>query len=402
MAGRDPRADRRGKAGIFKRDVPAVSAPQADEAADVLHHHAREVGALALDFVTEPWKAGAVNLTGAHQRWNAAVAVRALALSGLRGPSRCRDERPARSAVARTLSALRRKAGPRRRAQSGRRLRLVETWREIFGAEKATLVLGVLADKDARAICAALLPLAARVIAVPVRSPRTAPPGQVCELFRELAPGIPCTPGETGVARSAKPRHSRKRRWSQARYSSWERSSWGSAEELEFTLRDSDPVVLAADLPRTRLAADALRQPSVAVLFSDVDGGNAHLDHASIADLDVRPIRDAVAAGRGRDYATAQPSPEDMAMLLYTSGSTGHPKGVVYRHISVGQALIHMMLAGFLPLEFSGPSNCAAAQPPRLGLVTVPLFTRDRTVQRLSYCPARWVKRWCCYANGTP
>ena len=50
-------------------------------------------------------------------------------------------------------------------------------------------------------------------------------------------------------------------------------NSWGSAEELEFTLRDSDPTVLAADLPRTRLAADALRQRRMAVLFSDVDGG---------------------------------------------------------------------------------------------------------------------------------
>ena len=29
-------------------------------------------------------------------------------------------------------------------------------------------------------------------------------------------------------------------------------NSWGSAEELEFTLRDSDPTVLAADLPRSQ------------------------------------------------------------------------------------------------------------------------------------------------------
>ncbi|MGB6761952.1 class I adenylate-forming enzyme family protein [Mycobacterium sp.] len=151
-------------------------------------------------------------------------------------------------------------------------------------------------------------------------------------------------------------------------------NSWGSAEELEFTLRDSDPTVLAADLPRTRLAAEALRQRRTALLFSDVDGGIEQLDDDSRSRLDVRPIRDAVTAGSGRDYATAKPDPEDMAMLLYTSGSTGDPKGVVYRHVSVGQALMHMMLAGFLPLEFSGPIELRGGATSEAGLVTVPLF----------------------------
>jgi long-chain acyl-CoA synthetase len=151
-------------------------------------------------------------------------------------------------------------------------------------------------------------------------------------------------------------------------------NSWGSAEELEFTLRDSDPVVLAADLPRTRLAAEAHRQRQTAVPFSDVDGGSEQLDHHSVADLDIRNIQDALAAGRRRDYAIVRPEPEDMAMLLYTSGSTGHPKGVVYRHISVGQALMHMMLAGFLPLEFSGPIELRGGATAEAGLVTVPLF----------------------------
>jgi long-chain acyl-CoA synthetase len=151
-------------------------------------------------------------------------------------------------------------------------------------------------------------------------------------------------------------------------------NSWGSAEELEFTLRDSDPTVLAADLPRSRLAADALRQQRTALLFSDVDGGIEGLDHDLLSHIDVRPIRDAVAAGDGREYATAKPEPEDMAMLLYTSGSTGHPKGVVYRHVSVGQALMNMLLSGFLPLELSGPIALRGGATSEAGLVTVPFF----------------------------
>ncbi len=180
------------KAGIFKPDVPAVSAPQADEAAVVLRRHAREIGALTLDFVSRPWSGGAVNLVGSHQRWHAELAVRALALAALG----IHDEDIARG--------LRDVHWPGRFQRVGDQLvldgahnptaaaLLVETWREEFSDQKATLVLGVLIDKDLRAICTALLPLAARVIAVPVPSPRTSPPEEVRAVIRGLAPEIPC------------------------------------------------------------------------------------------------------------------------------------------------------------------------------------------------------------------
>ncbi len=180
------------KAGIFKPDVPAVSAPQAPEAEAVLRHHAREVGVLALDFVAKPWTETPVALAGSHQQWHAATAVHAVALAALGIHA---------DAIVRGLREVQ---WPGRFQQIGEKLildgahnpaaavRLAETWREIFGAEPATLVLGVLADKDLPAMLAALLPLAARVIAVPVRSPRSAAVDEVRTAVRGLAPELPC------------------------------------------------------------------------------------------------------------------------------------------------------------------------------------------------------------------
>ena len=180
------------KAGIFKPDVPVVSSPQAEEAAQVLRLHAREVGTLALEFVAKPWTETPVNLAGSHQQWHAALAVHALALAALGIHA---------DAIVRGLREVQ---WPGRFQQIGDRLvldgahnpaaavRLAETWCEIFGGERATLILGVLADKDLHAICAALLPLAARVIAVPVPSPRTSAPEEVQAVVRELSPETPC------------------------------------------------------------------------------------------------------------------------------------------------------------------------------------------------------------------
>ena len=47
-------------------------------------------------------------------------------------------------------------------------------WRKISRRQSATLVLGVLQDKDWRHICETLAPLAARIFTVPVASERTA------------------------------------------------------------------------------------------------------------------------------------------------------------------------------------------------------------------------------------
>jgi dihydrofolate synthase/folylpolyglutamate synthase len=69
---------------------------------------------------------------------------------------------------------------------------LARSLRDVFGAQPVTLVVGILRDKDARAILAELVPLAHRVILTRSSNARSADPAQ---LLAELPPGSP--PAET-------------------------------------------------------------------------------------------------------------------------------------------------------------------------------------------------------------
>ncbi len=180
------------KAGIIKENVPVVSVPQAEEVQRVLQLAGKERGALVLDSITTPWSEDAINLPGEHQRWNAALAVAALRLGGLRIPS---------AAVTAGLGSVH---WPGRFQRISERFvldgahnpaaarQLAATWREIHGDAKAALIVGILRDKDVRGICEALLPIASRIVTVPVRNERTATGDEVAAYWRELNPALPC------------------------------------------------------------------------------------------------------------------------------------------------------------------------------------------------------------------
>ena len=161
------------KAGIIKPGIPVVSAPQAGEVRAVLEAKAVEVGA-QVGFVSAPWDAGPVGLAGAHQRWNAAVAIAALRAAGVEV-----GEEAIRSGLARVK-------WPGRFQRAGAALVvdgahnpsatevLVATWREVFGNVKARLVFGVLSDKDASALLHVLRAIADEIWLVPVAGARGA------------------------------------------------------------------------------------------------------------------------------------------------------------------------------------------------------------------------------------
>ena len=70
---------------------------------------------------------------------------------------------------------------------------LVQTWREVFGEQKATLVLAVLSDKDLRGISEALAPIAASVLLPKIRSERAAAQEELTQTFSTITPSLPCS-----------------------------------------------------------------------------------------------------------------------------------------------------------------------------------------------------------------
>ena len=181
------------KAGIIKPGVPCVSAPQAPEAAAVLVRTAEQQGSV-LQVMAEPIPSDwALGLAGSHQRLNAALALAALDAAGIDATEKARRDGLANVDW----------PGRFQRLEHGKFIldgahnpaaarRLAHTWHEEYGDHhKATVVIGVLRDKDVGGVCRALEGLAARFITVPTRSPRTTPPGELVETLAHAAPGVP-------------------------------------------------------------------------------------------------------------------------------------------------------------------------------------------------------------------
>jgi len=77
---------------------------------------------------------------------------------------------------------------------------------KYFPADKRTLVLGILQDKDWQLICRQLAPLAGKIIVVPVASSRTARPAELAEVCRAAHPAakiILAGTLQTGLAQTA-------------------------------------------------------------------------------------------------------------------------------------------------------------------------------------------------------
>ena len=179
------------KAGILVMGKPAISAPQELEAREVLEKAANEARA-PIVFIEEPLLGYPVALAGAHQQWNAALAVAALHAAGL--PLREESVRhglshvqwPGRFEPIRPGVILDGAHNPHAAAV------LARTWRETFGNRKGALVFSAVAAKDIAGILEILAPLADRIFFCPVDTPRAVTPHELASHLPMGAPPHEC------------------------------------------------------------------------------------------------------------------------------------------------------------------------------------------------------------------
>jgi dihydrofolate synthase/folylpolyglutamate synthase len=204
------------KAGIIKPGIPVVCAPQRPEPENVIRARAADCEA-PLQFVTDLYDDSPIALPGDHQKQNAAVAIAALRAAKA-CPEASRRIDVDDSTIARGLASINWPArfqkwddrtiidGAHNPAAARA---LAETWREVFGDQKATLILAILSDKDLRGIFEALVPIADSVILPKIRSERAAAPEELAKVASTITPPLPYsiapTVGDSLTLAHAKP-----------------------------------------------------------------------------------------------------------------------------------------------------------------------------------------------------
>ncbi len=157
-------------------------------------------------------------------------------------------------------------------------------------------------------------------------------------------------------------------------------NGWWQGAELAAGMDLVETKLVIADGPRAQRLADA-----------------GYAGPAQIATLDIaQPLENAIAPllAKGGDADTPLPmiTGDDLATILFTSGSTGQSKGAYSNHRQVVQGTYNYIVQAMMMLQIGTEAGMVPANPPQpCALLTVPLFhvTGEVPVMLVSFALGR-------------
>jgi long-chain acyl-CoA synthetase len=142
-------------------------------------------------------------------------------------------------------------------------------------------------------------------------------------------------------------------------------NGWWTDDELDFGLDDSGTSVLVADPERIARTRAACARLGVATIGVRVPTGVP-------APEGVDRWEDVVVVGA--ELPAVEVGPDDDATILYTSGTTGRPKGAVSTHRAVTQSLMSFACRSQVQRVRRPAEAAVAAETPPVFILVVPLF----------------------------
>jgi long-chain acyl-CoA synthetase len=157
-------------------------------------------------------------------------------------------------------------------------------------------------------------------------------------------------------------------------------NAWWSEEELDYALNDSTPRVVVADPERARRTAAAASRLGAALVVA----------RAGSDDLPPGALRLEDVVARNARVPEVALEPDDDATILYTSGTTGRPKGAVSTHRAVTQALAAFGCGTVVEGVRRGRTGPSGRQP--VFILIVPLFHVTGCIPVMLSCVAVGLK----------
>tara|TARA_R110002074_G_scaffold77270_2_gene175328 strand:- start:1240 stop:2946 length:1707 start_codon:yes stop_codon:yes gene_type:complete len=140
-------------------------------------------------------------------------------------------------------------------------------------------------------------------------------------------------------------------------------NAWWTTEELDYALRDSEAKTVFADGPR--LARLVPLQLALGLTLVGVRDGEDQTPQSYTA------LRDDAASAEAPE---ATIDTDDDFAVMYSSGTTGHPKGVVQTHRGAVNAVFSWLMQSVVAPLVTPPAADAPAPPRPSALVVTPLF----------------------------